>query len=56
MHSELPIPTTPVDGAEPAPLHTAPLALPVEPTPRDDDLHGVLAGMVEYASWLRHLG
>lgn len=56
MHSDLPNPTTPVHGAEPIPSHPAQSALPVEPAPRDDDLHGVLAGMVEYASWLRHLG
>ena len=56
MPSDLTIPTTPVHVVEPTPSTASQLASPVEPAPRDDDLHGALAGIVEYASWLRHLG
>ena len=56
MPADPTIPTTPVRVIEPTPSTASQSAPPVEPTCHDDDLHGALAGVVEYASWLRHLG
>lgn len=57
MHTEIPRPTPVTPPSTTPPTHPRPLDAAPPPAPPSDDasLHDAWAGIVEYASWLRHL-